>query len=347
MTLTLAPASRPATPRPASTRPVAAWDWLLWLIAEEVQVRDEVLLLQGRPWPAPPEAGGAGAVLPTLLYQRYYLGCRGWSPTDATAVDRRPVFAREDPVTGRALREGTAGRWVWEGGWRPTGVRTLAGDGYAKDDLLLQVGPEEVRLVDGEPQVRFPAGRPFASPGFFAVVGARGGPGPGRGTLRCYLNLRPDRAVPAFLGLTAALDAIDLPYTAKVLNHPESFPRPDSAVVYLPRAESARGLERLLSALRAGPSSLQEGAPAFTRPLTPGLAVADEPESDRPVSFGQHRCRILAGALLQAAATAGARGRRRAMDAALLAAGLDVERLHLNPGASEVSLPACLGGAPC
>jgi hypothetical protein len=73
--------------------------------------------------------------------------------------------------------------------------------------------------------------------------------------------------------------------------------------------------------------------PAFTRPLAPGIGLADEPREGQDV--GRHRFRVVAAALVAAGRHATPDQRRDAVLKALADACLDPRALHLNPGNPE------------
>jgi hypothetical protein len=139
-----------------------------------------------------------------------------------------------------------------------------------------------------------------------------------------------------FARLVLALDACGLPFTAKVLNDPLTFGRPDSAVVYaarelLPTVVRAAAAERCRAT-----SSFGRSAPAFTREVLPGVAIADDPGPS--ASFGQHRCCTVAHGLVTAGPGIGPRARLAAVRAAFQDDGLRLAALHLNPGMPEFDL---------
>jgi hypothetical protein len=185
-------------------------------------------------------------------------------------------------------------------------------------------------------RVRFPADRPWASTGFHVVTGTSGPMTRTARLARCYLHLQPATAPEVFARLVRALDACGLPFTAKVLNDPHTFGRPDSAVVYAVR-ERVPTVVRAAAAERCrATSSFGRSVPAFTREVLPGVAVADDPGPS--ASFGQHRCCTVANGLVGAGPRSGPRARLAAIQAAFEDDGLSLAALHLNPGMPEFDL---------
>ncbi|WP_394621491.1 T3SS effector HopA1 family protein [Lentzea sp. JNUCC 0626] len=146
-----------------------------------------------------------------------------------------------------------------------------------------------------------PPARPALSPGFLFVNGSR----PVERTsplLRVYVHVSdPDSAVGAWRAVLRALESASVAYQAKVLSRARQYPRRDAIVVYLPSAAAA---PLVADAVRGLPGIPDETS-VFTERLAAGVATAWEPADPRPgrtgLSFGQHRCLVLAHALLDAA----------------------------------------------
>ncbi|MFW6695687.1 T3SS effector HopA1 family protein [Streptomyces sp. MAR4 CNX-425] len=183
---------------------------------------------------------------------------------------------------------------------------TLAAAPRAGTGVVLVDGVR-VRLPDapaspGEP-VRLPAHRPALSPGYFLVDGSRGRGAARRPVLRVYVHVGdPAEAVRTWRAVTRALEDSAVPYRAKVLSARPLYPRRDGLVVYLgPAAWRAAPL-----IVAAAPPARTNGphprTSAFARAVAPGVALAWEPEDDRPgyrgMSFGQHRATVIADAVL-------------------------------------------------
>jgi hypothetical protein len=294
-----------------------------------------------------PEQRGHGrrqlliASLTHALYQRFYHhhATPELHRDTSDTVDRRPASARGDAAFCARLTAALGERSYWEDGWRVLGP---AGDGrtlVVRDDLVLHVEDDELRrTADGGAGVRFPADRPWASTGYHVVTGLAGPGTRATGLARCYLHLQPATAPEVFARIVAGLDAIELPFTAKVLNDPLTYGRPDSAVVYVAR-EHLPAVVRIAVAERCrASSSFGRSVPAFTRTVLPGVAVADDPGPG--VSFGQHRCCAIATGLVDAGPWATRAEKLASMEAALRAEGLDLAALHLNPGHADFELGA-------
>ncbi len=153
----------------------------------------------------------------------------------------------------------------------------------------------------------------------------------GEGTIvRLYWSVEPACLFGVVAVLTESLGPA-LPYALKCPLLPERCQRPDGVVLYLPARAWEAARSGLKGAYRSIKDRLREGAPALTRPLARGLALAEDPGED---SFGMDRSRLLATGMREAAA-AGAPDREavaRAGEAALRQRGLRLAAPYLNAG---------------
>ena len=327
------------------------WAGLLQRIAAEVEPTDVGFAVLGEHWTDDVGADGLEdrrqEALTCLLYRRYYqqhedpAAPTGLPTTRSTGA---PSPAEEDAAWGAQLRRRLADRHVWESGWSEVdnganGIRVTRGG------VVVLARPEDVRRHDGALQVRFPADRPLASPGFFLTVG-RHGPGTRSGAVvRAYLHLLPTGALDAFADLVGCLDERRVPFSAKVIDHLDAFDRPDCAVVYGGRDDAATLVSAALEVRHRHARHIGGSVPAFTLPVAPGVAVADEPHAGPRQSFGRHRCALVAAGLLRATDPSTEAGRLTGIHDELRGADLDLGRLHLNPGSPDLVLPVDLGGA--
>jgi hypothetical protein len=142
--------------------------------------------------------------------------------------------------------------------------------------------------------------------GFYMAVADAGAsqhhPKPDQTLVRVYFNLTPDGAVAVMDTLTTQLNAISLPFTFKALYNPSDYQRYDSAVLYFDKNEYERVHPILEMLYTEHQGHFQEQVPLFTKPIAPGLAIAEEPKHrfNENESFGTHRCQIVANGLLVA-----------------------------------------------
>lgn len=203
------------------------------------------------------------------------------------------------------------------------------------DGVLVRVPRATAVAVPGtdEPvELRVRPARPALSPGFLLTTGSRpvdlSGP-----ALRVYVHLSdPDSAVRAWRSVLVRLESEAVAYQAKALSRVCQYPRRDALVVYLPAAHTPAAA--LVAAAVHGLPGVLDETSVFAERLAAGVATAWEPTDTRRgrtgLSFGQHRCLVLAQALLGAAE----RGEPRepAVARAFLDAGVDPDNPARNLG---------------
>jgi hypothetical protein len=136
------------------------------------------------------------------------------------------------------------------------------------------------------------------SPGFILMIGERE-PRTAVTLQRTYWSLRHTGAAEFVAAATYHLNRQHVPFRLKVLAEPPFYSkRLDVAVVYLDlRTENAR--DGLVETFRETGHRLRSEVPAMTRRIATGLAVAEDPGEG--MSFGMHRCRLIAEAFVQGA----------------------------------------------
>ncbi|MEV8635153.1 T3SS effector HopA1 family protein [Streptosporangium sp. NPDC051023] len=115
---------------------------------------------------------------------------------------------------------------------------------------------------------------------------------------RAYLNVAPGTVAPVLRAVTEALERDALPYSLKCPASAEAYDRVDSLVLYHGRDHEDRILALLTEVHGTIGSLLGPPVPPLTRRVAPGMAQAHDPKDGG--SFGQSRCRALAGGLLNA-----------------------------------------------
>lgn len=270
------------------------------------------------------------------LYDRFY--CRGVALPDRGRLDMAP--SRGTPLADM-LSRANGGTGPWEPGWEIVAAeeRELVA---VKDGLRVWAGHDECVTEDGTApkpgaavRVRLPKELLKMSPGFYMALGDE--PlGDAEEVVRLYFNVGPEGAVPLMSAATRELNGAGVPFRLKVLGDTESYGRCDAAVAYLPRSRYAEAAAAVRGALGTLDEHLGERVPAFTKRLSHGLGLAEDP--GRPgVSFGMHRCGLLAEALVEAHE----RGKRDLVGRAAAVAGrfdregIALDAPYLNPGSVD------------
>ena len=174
------------------------------------------------------------------------------------------------------------------------------------------------------------------APGFYMALGnlelSYGG---SEVVVRFYWHLTPDCATAFVRSATMRLNEGRFPFRLKVLRDPSLYTRCDAGVVYARKCDYRSVSQLLVEVYAEIAESLEPGIPAFAKPLLPGLGLAEDPGDGQ--SFGEHRCRLLADALISAH-EAGLRSvaqRMRVVAERFERDGLRLDASYLNPGSQD------------
>ncbi|WP_019501955.1 T3SS effector HopA1 family protein [Pseudanabaena sp. PCC 6802] len=159
-------------------------------------------------------------------------------------------------------------------------------------------------------------------------------------TARIYFHLSPEGAVAVMASLTQRLNAINLPFSFKVLYNPSNYDRYDSGVLYFEKSFYPQVREALQALYAETQIYFRPEIPLFTKQLAPGLAVAEEPDLKftEQESFGTNRCQIVANGLLKAwlAGKNLPEDRLEAIFASFFTLGIAIERPYLNANSEDI-----------
>jgi hypothetical protein len=157
---------------------------------------------------------------------------------------------------------------------------------------------------------------------------------------RIYFHLSPAGAIAVMANLTQRLNAINLPFSFKVLYNPSSYDRYDSGVLYFEKNFYPQVREALQEIYIETQSYFRSEVPLFTKQLALGLAVAEEPDRKftEQESFGTNRCQIVANGLIKAWLTGknSPKDRLEAIFESFLMLGIAIERPHLNANSDDI-----------
>jgi hypothetical protein len=239
-----------------------------------------------------------------------------------------------------ALRKANAGLGVWEPGWTLRSHRPGAAVVY-KDGLELIAEEAECRGAQpgcwtaGEGvTLNLPGELNRLSPGYYMAVGNTPlGEIREPGMVRLYWHVTPIGAIGAMKLLTERLNGEAIAFRFKTLNAPELYTRCDAAVLYLARQDWPRALPALEGVLSRVRADIEPGVPALTKPMAPGLGLAEDPGAGE--SFGLHRCLALAQAIVDASGAAKDDDRLERVRGYLATAGISLDAPYLNSGSQN------------
>jgi hypothetical protein len=240
------------------------------------------------------------------------------------------------------LQHHNHGRGYLDEGWvlqASSGGQTLV----QKDGLTLRIQrsrhllpAERSRQVGEGVQVWLPPN--WLDAGIYGAIGNAGMVPETDAAVTIVFNTTPAGAI-ALLGLlTQQLNALDLPFSCKVLLDPDDYDRYDTVVLNIPRTAYVsvhpilqRGVEHIRE-------DLQSSVPLFMKAIAPGVGVAEDPPDG--TEFGLHRCQLVADALCQCQTIGDSSppARRKMIDHYFHQAGLDCDRPYLNPGSDDLYL---------
>ena len=128
----------------------------------------------------------------------------------------------------------------------------------------------------------------------WSVSWPAGGTTTGVALARVYWSLSTSALPEAAARFTSILP-IDYAWALKILIEPSAATRSDATILYFQANDLAHFKPAILE-LRASLSDLLKGStPPLTRPIAPSVSVAEDPGGT--VSFGEHRCQLIARAV--------------------------------------------------
>ena len=310
-------AGRDATGYPTPRQGTGTWlvDTPTWSSTDEGQQAD------------PEVALGA------LIYQHCYLRTSPLRSPQTTAWGDRDFES--------ALAQPTIGSITWEHGWS----WHRAADGgltVSRAGVRFRVTPEEIRPFPPIPgqacSVRVPAGRRNTMPGYYLLTGNEEWdfePSAACGITRVYWHLCSTGGPMLVSMLARCLNVAAIPFRLKVPTSPWAYTRADAGVLYLPTNRYPAALDAVRTVHAAVQDHLRDDVPLFTKRLARGLGLAEDPGNG--LSYGQHRCRLVARGLWAAHQTGkqGPEDQLRAIVSAFRAEGLDPKHPYLSPGSTD------------
>ncbi|WP_028644545.1 T3SS effector HopA1 family protein [Nocardioides sp. URHA0020] len=231
--------------------------------------------------------------LADCLYENFYL--RGEvSPLPPATGGGEPA---PDPLPRERLAAANGGKGSWQPGWQVLDTNVRGWVRARRDGLTLALPSSELRIDEGATYVRRPKDMPALSPGFHtaSLDVAREA---GTTTARLYWHLVADGAEPFIRVVTDRCNEAGIGGSLKVVDDRSRFDRCDSGVAYVSLEDLAVHHDVFTAIHSDLATYLAPGTPAMTLSLTDGLAVAQEPGGGW--SFGQHRSRLIARAILRA-----------------------------------------------
>lgn len=258
-----------------------------------------------------------------------------------------PAAPEDVPGFAAALSAHNRTQASWENGWN---IYHSAPDGH----VYLQKGDRQKTAVPGEfisngvpgvpPQIggsvmlMVPRESAVAQPGFYFAYGQTlPDVWDEFSLLRFYFHSTAQSAPSVLEWITGEFNRHQVPFKMKTLVDPRHYTRTDATVLYLARRH--HDIARTLIGSFPAAIQLRPEVPLFTLPVRDGVGMAEEPNTGE--SFGMHRCRMVAEAIvdLWKRGDQSTAGRLKAVEAQFRASGFDLERPYLNPGNAPLFAP--------
>lgn len=206
------------------------------------------------------------------------------------------------PVTG-LLSNANSGAGQWSGGWSAVKKPKDGSVVVRRNGLTLRVPASDVRTGAGTSvdtvSVKLPKESLNMSPGHYLALSDTGfATNNSDNIIRIYWNLLPEGAAVLVRQLTQQLNDRGLPFQLKVINSARPVARCDTAVLYLSARDFGRAEPVLRMVYRMLSPWLRPAVPSLSLPLGRGVSFAEDPLNGQ--SFGQHRSRLLAEAIIDA-----------------------------------------------
>lgn len=299
------------------------------------------------PGPVQPIPGLPNHPLPQMpltreLQAQLYGRCYSRRLDDSQPI---PPFA-SDPSHLQRLSGANRSQSRYESGWT---VYTVAPSGQVyvqKGDRQRSAMPGEY-LTSGAPgmppqtgtavTLSVPRDSAIAQPGFYFLYGETlADLWDDHHLLRFYFHATAESAPALLEYLTTELNRFQVPFRMKALIEPCMYFRTDAVVLYVARRFQQIAVRIMLRMPAGTAGQLRASTPLFTLPVAPGIGLAEEPNTGE--SFGMHRCRLTAEALVEAwkSGAASIPERIAAVEAQFRAAGLNLDLPYLSPASTDL-----------
>ncbi|MGB5634284.1 MAG: T3SS effector HopA1 family protein, partial [Waterburya sp.] len=245
--------------------------------------------------------------LQQFLQYIYYVSEPRKEPENSQKIKNRAIKWLQSEFVWQ-LDERNHGDGYFESGWQIIGETESGLLQVCQDELTLHIHRQDHLLEDeraaqvGETvRVKMPC--QLVEPGYFIAVGTAGSINslvlqPDNPIVDIYLNITSQGALALMDKVTTQLNAIAIPFHFQVLYQPEDYIYADTATISFAKNDYSH-LQKIIEALyRDCKDYFQAETPLFTKYLAPGLSIAERPAID--VSLAQHRCQIIADALVTA-----------------------------------------------
>jgi hypothetical protein len=255
-----------------------------------------------------------GLQVRNFLHSVYFTGIRQASQTQKSIsinfeVEKQ-LNQEPDPDFCRQLDKNNCGEGYFDPGWQVVNPSEPGKLMVHKDGLTLFIDRQQHLPIDSESAapgdmvaVRLPHNR--VERGFYVAVGNLGSHptnlDSSESLVIIYFNLKPEGALAVMNHLTQQLNALQLPFSFKVLYNPINYRRRDVGMLTFASSQYPAVRQQLQVLYMQVKSLFNPDVPLFTKYLAPGLGLATLPAgTGKDLDFGLHRCQLLANGLMAA-----------------------------------------------
>jgi HopA1 effector protein family len=214
-----------------------------------------------------------------------------------------------DPELYANLHESNCGQGYFDPGWDVLREESNGLLAVQKNELTIHVDRKQLRLAEQSVNIGSSISLPMPSnlvtKGCYLAVGNAGLCNYNSDTpqmVDIYFNFSPAGAIAVMKSLTQQLNAMNIMFSFRVPYNINDYNRYDSGILHIERHNSQAIWQVLQNIYTESKSHFQTDVPLFTKPLAPGIGLAEEPNAKFVASenFGANRCRMVANGLQSA-----------------------------------------------
>lgn len=168
---------------------------------------------------------------------------------------------------------------------------------------------------------------------FYVAIGNAGDVNQVVTAISFYFHIDADGAIALMTAITQQLNALSIPFRFSVLYDTSEYSRYDAGVLSVPASQYALIAPILAQIYQASSSHFQTAVPLFTKPIAPGLGLAEVPLPNQATNqdFGLNRCQLVANGLLQTSTDRNFSDRLAAIRDQFEPLGINWTKPYLNP----------------
>lgn len=239
-------------------------------------------------------------ILKDFIYRTFH--CKYYNP-NANKL-RYERYKTSDFVN--ELSYNNYGKGMWEYGWRVLRIENNKILMIHKDHLTLWTRKQYFKTKGYKMKngvigyASMPNEFRYLLPGFYTANGnrsIRNDRKKGDILVRIYWNISALGAQKLVRNISIKLNNLNIPFQLKVSSVLSEYPRADACVLYINKKYYTKSIMKIRNIYSSISQHCLSFTPMMAKKIAPGLSLAEDPDNDE--SFGMHRSKLLAGALLE------------------------------------------------